>query len=128
MEQDELIKELDFHSLSIQIQPRTMSRFKIKLIAEYVATVMSLLTSNDFHFNHRIISAVYPLSVRPSKGLVRKWEIARGKEKISDLGGNRTKTSEFDRLVFSLPRAISHFLTWANVQWEIHGCTLALQS
>ena len=59
MEQDELIKELDFHSLSIQIQPRTMSRFEIKLLAEYVANVISLLTSNEFHFNHRIISAVY---------------------------------------------------------------------
>ena len=25
---------------------------------------------------------------------------------------------------FSLPRAISHFLTRANAQWEIHGFTL----
>ena len=25
--------------------------------------------------------------------------------------------------IFSLPRALSHFLTWANAQWEIHGFT-----
>ena len=45
----------------------------------------------------------FPLSVSPSK----------------EMGDSTRKEKE----IFSLPRVVSHFLTRANSQWEIHGLT-----
>ena len=40
--------------------------------------------------------------------------------------GGRGFDSRRDQRFFSLPRAISHFLTRANAQWGIHGFTAEL--
>ena len=64
----------------------------------------------------------------PIRGVGRTTSAAQSVEQRLLKSGGGGFDSRRGRRFFSLPRAVFHFLTRANAQWEIHGFTLALYS
>ena len=85
---------------------------------------MSLVNNIHSYPSHSHFPQLPPLSAKAS---LRSGLVSQSVEQWMIKSGGRGFDSSRVQRFFSFPRTISHFLIRANAEWEIHGCTLALQ-